>query len=139
MIRYLKSETGASAAEFALVLPVFLLFVFGIIEFGMLFFTTNQLHWTTESAARCASVSVLCKTGQAVNGTVTNATVGNYANSVYKGLAGATFNYDTNGPCSRTGTNSANSGRQVTGRSTFRMNLGVMVRSINLTANSCFP
>jgi hypothetical protein len=35
-----KSETGTSAVEFALILPVFLIFVFGIIEAGILLF-----HW----------------------------------------------------------------------------------------------
>ena len=34
-----------------LVLPVLLLTVFGLIEFGMILFTNTQLHWATESAA----------------------------------------------------------------------------------------
>jgi Flp pilus assembly protein TadG len=132
--RYLKAKDGAAAAEFAMILPVLLLFVFGLIEFGMLMFTTSQLHWTAQQAARCSSVMTDCN----VNG-VTNDTVGNYAKSVYKGLAPLTVNYDTNGACSRTGTNSANSGHEVTASATFKLNLGVYYRSMPLKADACFP
>jgi len=133
--RYFRSEDGAGAAEFALVLPVFLLFVFGLIEFGMLFFTVNQLHWTAERSARCSAVSTEC----ALNGNTTNATVGNYAKSIYKGLAAAQYKYDNTGACSRTGTNSTNSGHRVTANATFKMNLGVYYKSMPLTADACFP
>jgi len=139
MRRFTRSEEGASAAEFALILPVFLLFVFGLIEFGMLLFTTNQLHWTAEQAARCSSVSMSCKLNGNATGAVTNTTVGNYAKSVYKGLAGPTFTYDTNGGCSRTGASNTNSGHRVTASANFKLNLGVYYRSIPLTADACFP
>jgi Flp pilus assembly protein TadG len=138
---FTRSEDGTSAAEFAMILPVFLLFVFGLVEFGMLLFTTNQLHWTAEQAARCSSVSNNCKLNGVSNGAVTNSTVGNYAKSVYKGLAGPTFKYDTNGACSLSGTgNSAtNAGHRVTASANFKMNLGVYYQSVPLTADACFP
>src|SRR5436190_21975604 len=120
MRRYGKSEDGSGAAEFALVLPALLLVVFGLIEFGMILYTTTQLHWATEAAARCSAVSVNCKLNGNATGAVSNATVGNYAIAAYKGLAPATFTYDTNGACSRQGTNSANSGHQVSASASFK-------------------
>lgn len=135
---YLKAQRGGSTAEFALLLPVLLLFVFGIIQFGMLMFTATQVHWATEEAARCASVRLDCKTGKAAGGAVTNALVKTYAGSVYSGLAPASFTYDRLGGCNRdTANNSV--GHEVTGVAQFKMNLGVYYRVIPVTANACFP
>ena len=39
-----RDERGASALEFALTAPVFFLFIFGIIEFGLLFWTQLGLQ-----------------------------------------------------------------------------------------------
>lgn len=140
MKRFSRSEEGASAAEFALVLPVFLLLVFGLIEMGMLLFTTNQLHWTAEQSARCSSVSINCRLNGAVNGAVSNSTVGNYAKSIYKGLAGPTFKYDASGACSRSAANAAtNTGHRVTATANFNMNLGVWAKQVPLAAEACFP
>ncbi|HET9159730.1 MAG TPA: TadE/TadG family type IV pilus assembly protein [Caulobacteraceae bacterium] len=139
MKRFGKAEDGTSAAEFAMVLPVVLLFVFGLVEFGMLLFTTSQLHWTAEQAARCSSVSTQCKLNGATNGAVTNTTVGNYAKTIYKGLAAASYNYDTDGSCSLAGSNSTNSGHRVTASANFKLNLGVYYKAMPLTANACFP
>ncbi len=48
------SERGASAVEFALVVPVFLIFVFGIIEYGTIFLVRNQMTEAVSDAARTA-------------------------------------------------------------------------------------
>jgi Flp pilus assembly protein TadG len=52
----IKSETlnqsGASAIEFALVLPVLLLFLFGIIEFSVLFYNKAMITNASREAAR---------------------------------------------------------------------------------------
>ena len=39
----LKDKSGANAVEFAVVLPVLLLIVLGIIQFGVIFFTYNNM------------------------------------------------------------------------------------------------
>lgn len=49
-----KDEQGASAVEFALVLPVFLLLVLGIIQYGTIFLLRNQLTESASDAARSA-------------------------------------------------------------------------------------
>lgn len=51
-----RSCSGATAVEFALVMPVFLLLLFGIIEFGRLLWTSHALHDTAIATARCMGV-----------------------------------------------------------------------------------
>ena len=137
LVRYSKAEEGASAAEFAMVLPVLLLLVLGLIQFGMLMFTATQLHWATEEAARCASIGLTCRVGGVATGAVNQTTVSAYANVRYRGLAPATFTYSADGSCKQSAT--GNSGKAVTGSATFRLNLGVYYRAVDLTANACFP
>ncbi|HET7708017.1 MAG TPA: TadE family protein [Sphingomicrobium sp.] len=58
MIRKLISaRSGASAAEFAIVLPLFLLFLFGIIDAGRWIWTYNQAEKATQMGARFAVVT----------------------------------------------------------------------------------
>lgn len=47
-----RSERGAAALEFALVAPVILLFVFGIIQYGYLFWSLETASATAREAAR---------------------------------------------------------------------------------------
>lgn len=61
MSRYLSSELsaderGASAVEFALVLPMLLLLVFGIVEFGRAFNIHIQLTGAAREGARVAAL-----------------------------------------------------------------------------------
>ena len=49
-------EQGASAVEFALVLPVLVLLVFGIITFGIVFARTQGMEAAAREGARTASL-----------------------------------------------------------------------------------
>lgn len=51
-----KKENGQSLVEFALVLPILLILVFSIVDFGMLFQAKNQLEITSFAAARTISL-----------------------------------------------------------------------------------
>lgn len=135
MRHYLQSEAGASAAEFALVLPILLLFIFGLIEMGMLLFTSTQLHWASQDAARCASARIDCKVAGVANAPL----VASWAASHYKGLAPASFTYTSDGTCSLTGASNAASGNKVVSNATFKFNAGVFYKNVNMFATACFP
>ncbi len=49
-------ESGASLAEFALVLPVLVMLVFGIIEFGITFTKAQAIEAAAREGARLASI-----------------------------------------------------------------------------------
>ena len=53
----LKESKGQSIIEFALLLPILLLVVFGITEFGRAIMTKDVLHTASREGARLAAVS----------------------------------------------------------------------------------
>lgn len=54
--RAAREDDGASAVEFALVLPVFLLILFGTIQFGYLFVVNNAMTNAAREGARALAV-----------------------------------------------------------------------------------
>ena len=54
-----RGERGASAVEFALLLPLMLLIIAGIVDFGRAFFIDIQLANAAREGARAAVVSTL--------------------------------------------------------------------------------
>lgn len=121
-VTFRQDNRGASALEFALTAPVFFLFIFGIIEFGLLFWTQLGLQHGTEMAARCATVnSTLCPNGNAIT---------SYAAQQAFGLTlpAQTFTYSTSA-C----------GNQVNASYAFQFAQFLNVSPIVLTAQACFP
>ncbi|WP_035683984.1 TadE/TadG family type IV pilus assembly protein [Bradyrhizobium sp. Cp5.3] len=117
-----QDNRGASALEFALTAPVFFLFIFGIIEFGLLFWTQLGIQHGTEMAARCATVnSTLCPSGSAIT---------NYAAQQAFGLTlpAATFTYST-----------PTCGNQVSASYAFQFPQVLNLSPVTLTARACFP
>jgi Flp pilus assembly protein TadG len=57
------ADSGSSAAEFGLVLPLLLLFLFGIIDGGRLMWTWNQAEKATQMGARMAVVTTMVPGG----------------------------------------------------------------------------
>jgi Flp pilus assembly protein TadG len=56
-------ERGAAAIEFAIILPILLLCVLGLIEFGRAIWTQATLDHAVQAAARCAAIDpVTCGT-----------------------------------------------------------------------------
>lgn len=53
--------SGASAVEFALVLPLLLLLILGMVEFGTLFYRQAIISWSSREAARTGIVLVTPK------------------------------------------------------------------------------
>ena len=54
--RLIGSERSQSMVEFVLVVPIFLVLVFGIIDFGRAFYTVHDLAAATREGARYAAV-----------------------------------------------------------------------------------
>jgi hypothetical protein len=52
----LKDQKGAFVVEFALILPIFLLLIFGIMDFGWYFFVQHTLQFATREGTRLALV-----------------------------------------------------------------------------------
>jgi Flp pilus assembly protein TadG len=119
-----RDQQGASAVEFALIAPVFFLFIFGIIAFGLLFWTQIGLQHGAEMAARCASInSTLCPNGNP--GAITN-----YAMQQALGLSlpASTFTYST--PAC---------GNQVNASYRFQFLDILNLAPFTLRAQACFP
>lgn len=116
------SDTGATAAEFALVLPLFLITIFSTIYLSFLLGAVISLHAATEQSARCLAVNV--------SGTCTTANLDTYAKALYHGpgIAGLSFTL-TEPVC----------GKQVSGSGTFALFTGLGSVSVPLSASACYP
>ena len=65
---FVRDGRGASAAEFALVLPLLLLFLLGTIDAGRYIWTVNQAEKATQIGARWAVATQLIPGGDSANG-----------------------------------------------------------------------
>jgi len=119
----IRSESGASAAEFTLVLIPLIMLTLGTINIGMMIFTASTLHFAVEDAARCASVrtATTCSTAQKIR---------DYAASVYKGPGGVTVTFTPS---------SAACGNVVTGTANYVFSTGITSSTIPLSMTACYP
>jgi Flp pilus assembly pilin Flp len=61
--RFWRGRSGAVAAEFALVVPIFLAFIFGVIDVGRAMWTWNRAEKATEAGVRFAVATNTLPTG----------------------------------------------------------------------------
>lgn len=54
--RIAGATAGTAVLEMAIVLPMLLLFILGLAEFGRLIWTRSTLNYAVQSAARCAAL-----------------------------------------------------------------------------------
>lgn len=120
---YRRGDRGSGAAEFAIVLPVFLALTLGAINLSMLLFGATSLHFAAEKTARCIAIS-------SVGGAATNvAGCLALAPTYYKGPAiGATFAQTV-----------AGCGNTVTGTGSFTLITGLVNPTVPLSASGCYP
>lgn len=121
-VLFFRSEDGASAVEFAIVVFPF----FGVILAGLglcfMMWANATLHYATEDAARCAAV----KTSICTDASSTE----NYAAQRYQGPAiSPVFHYAPSTVC----------GHSVTASATYPLNAGLFAMNIPLSASACFP
>ena len=117
-----KNNRGTTAVEFALVaLPVFL-FIFGIMQTGLIVWTDNLLYVSVNTAARCGAVN---STTPPCSGSG-SANMINTANLVFQPMSGATFSNNSN----------CTAGTGLVG--TYIVSIGSVV-NLTLTAQSCYP
>lgn len=113
-------EDGTTAVEFAIVAPVFIALVIGIMSSCLYFFLVGSLHYAVEEAARCASVrTTVCK-----DATTSIA----YAQNHYFGPGSPTFTYATSA-C----------GSSVDASINYVAQLGLTQFTIPISATACFP
>jgi len=67
LVRFRKSEKGSVAVEFALFLPLLLMFIFSIIELGAAWYTKQMLVSASREGAR---IGILYNAGTATNQSV---------------------------------------------------------------------
>jgi len=117
-----NDQRGSTAVEFALVAPVFIVLVVGILYMCIGLFTVGSLHYAVEEGARCWAVkSTVCTDA---------ATTVAYTNSRYFG-PGTSPNFvpDSTGGC----------GRSVSADLNYVMNLGLTRITVPITATACYP
>jgi Flp pilus assembly protein TadG len=116
-----RSQEGTTAVEFAIVAPVFIGLVLGIIGVCFALFLVGSLHFAVEDGARCASVkTTLCQD---------SATTIAYTQARYLGPnVSPTFTATT-----------AACGNTVTGTINYSMNVGFRTFVIPISATACFP
>ena len=116
-------ESGTSAVEMALVFPIFLGFLFGIINIALALWTQGSLYYAAEAAARCASVNATtCGSAAAIQ---------TYALNQYLGqpLATNPFSYSASG-C----------GHTVSASYTYSLSIPLFLTlSLPLSATACYP
>lgn len=136
--------SGTAAIEFALVAPIFLMLVFGTIEYGRLLWTKQALQQTAVAGARCMAIaqgsiqSSPCASGGSYSATSTQTYIQNIASGW--GLSVPTSNITLNNSATCGGTSGFS---QVTLTSTFNTPVPKIVLlaagGTTLTASACYP
>ena len=119
--RLRSDRQGATALEFALVLPAFVMLVLGVINSAQLAHAISSMNFAVEEAARCSAVdAVACGSATATEA---------YAATKYLGPAVSPVFDSTNAGC----------GHSVTATATFDLNVAFFIYEIPLSAAACFP
>jgi len=119
--RFWRDIRGATAMELALLLPVFVMLIFGLINTSLMAGALSGMHYAVEEASRCYAVNkTTCATIDATR---------TYAQGKYRGPgAQPTFAITT-----------AGCGHTVTATTTFDLELALTVLHVPLSATACYP
>jgi Flp pilus assembly protein TadG len=128
---FANGTSGSASAEFALVLPLFALLTIGLFNMAFLLFAANALHFATERAARCVSLTPASCPVQVATPNLTTYATGQYTGPT---LQSATFSLYGSGHTSTT-----NCGNHVRATGTFRFKTGLLNFNVPIQADACFP
>ena len=139
MKAWLRDRGGATAVEFAMIAPVLLLFVFGILEFGRALWVHNALQQTAIAGARCEGIAQSSVGSTAAcNGTSVTSYVVGVASQWGITVPSSGVTVSANTTCAGAAGFSA-----VTINYTFQTAvpqiLGSMNGGVPMSANACFP
>ncbi len=109
----LRNQSGVAAIELAILGPVYLALLLGVIQSGLLIFTQANLHYAVQKGARCAALQDSCPSP-----------AGYYASPG----AAPVFTSAQQG-C----------GQALTATVTFTLSVVLYQTDIPLSATSCFP
>ena len=133
-----RASDGATAVEMAFILPVFLMFLLGICEFGRALWTQTALQFAVETAARCAAISpslCIAPGGASMD-------IPAYAASQAFGMSipASAFTYTPNATCGIASGSTGSGGAQVTALYAFDAIVPKLVPvAVTLSAKSCHP
>ena len=119
--RFLRDASGATAVQFAFILPMFVVVIFGIIESGRVMWLQNALSFAVEGAARCAAIDT--------KNCGSTAQVQRWAAS----QSGAAF------PASTFTVSTAACGKLVTASYGVNLFIPYVAPALTLTAQACHP
>lgn len=117
-----RQQSGSAAVEFAMVLPVFVSLIVGVMYVATLISAMTSLHYAVEQGARCASVTgAVCSDA---------ASTASFTQAHYQGptLISPQFSYST-----------AGCGHTVTGTASVTLDFGVSRTKVPVSASACFP
>ena len=87
-----RDISGATAAEFALVFPLALLFLLGAVELGRMLWLQNSLQYAAEQAVRCAVVNTAtCSSASAIEQYAANLVYGTPVSSTVFSVTYVTY------------------------------------------------
>lgn len=121
-LRVRLGQRGAVAVEYAILLPVFLLFMLGAMDMGRLLWTQVTLDRFVQQAARCAVVTpTTCGT---------SAQIETFAATTNYGLSFSDADFSLTSPAC---------GRQVSVTLPFKFSAPLISPEMNLSATACYP
>jgi len=119
--QFARASDGATALEFAIVAPVLLMLLLGIMEAGRALWTQNALNFAVEQAARCAAIDQNnCGSPAQVQSFAANVSGADFTSSIFTVTAAA---------C----------GNLVSASYPMQLNIPYVSAAPTLTAQSCYP
>jgi Flp pilus assembly protein TadG len=127
LIGFCRDSSAATSAEFALVVPFFIVLVFGTINTSIAVAAVTQVHYAAERSARCLSTSVI----PASTAGSCAANIDTYAKAWYRGpeLTGLVFTPFDDPTC----------GNRVTGSGDYAILTGFESTTVRISGTACYP